>query len=150
MESEDSLPHLFAPSTSLFWARSIQFMPPHLSSRRSSLIESSYVRLGIPSGLLSLVLPTKTHYASLMSPIHKAWHAQLVFLDLITGIIAHLVMSRDDNAPRYVFFYILLFPRTSWGSNIVLSPLSSNTLSLFSSLHVKDQVSHPYKKWAKL
>jgi hypothetical protein len=31
------------------------------------------------------------------------------------------------------------------GPNILLSTLFSNTLSLWSSLNVRDQVSHPYK-----
>ena len=34
--------------------------------------------------------------------------------------------------------------------NIFLSPLISNTLSLCSSLHIKDQVSHPYKTRDKI
>jgi hypothetical protein len=32
-----------------------------------------------------------------------------------------------------------------FGANILLRTLLSNTLSLFSSLNVRDQVSHPYK-----
>jgi hypothetical protein len=36
------------------------------------------------------------------------------------------------------------------GPNIPLSTLFSNTLSLCSSLSVRDQVSHPYKKQVKL
>jgi hypothetical protein len=34
--------------------------------------------------------------------------------------------------------------------NIFLSTLSSNTLSLFSSLSVRDQVSHPYRTTGKI
>jgi hypothetical protein len=36
------------------------------------------------------------------------------------------------------------------GTNILLSDLFSNTLSLFSSLNVSDQVSHPYKTTGKI
>jgi hypothetical protein len=32
-----------------------------------------------------------------------------------------------------------------FGSNILVNTLFSNTLSLFSSLNVRDKVSHPYK-----
>jgi hypothetical protein len=35
-------------------------------------------------------------------------------------------------------------------SNILLSTLFSNTLSLYSSLNVKDQVSHPYRTTGKI
>jgi hypothetical protein len=36
------------------------------------------------------------------------------------------------------------------GRNILLDTLFSNTLSLFSSLNVSNQVSHPHKQHAKL
>jgi hypothetical protein len=36
------------------------------------------------------------------------------------------------------------------GPNILLSTLFSNTLSLCSSLNVRDQVSHPYKTTGKI
>jgi hypothetical protein len=34
--------------------------------------------------------------------------------------------------------------------NILLSTMLSNTLSLYSSLHVRDQVSHPYRTTDKI
>jgi hypothetical protein len=42
---------------------------------------------------------------------------------------------------------ILQFSPTScnFGPNILLSTLFSNTFSLFSSLNVRDQASHPYR-----
>jgi hypothetical protein len=45
---------------SLSWANSIQSIPPHPTSWRSALIVSSYLRLGLPSGLFRLGFPTKT------------------------------------------------------------------------------------------
>jgi len=40
---------------SLFWASSIQSIPPHPTSWRSILILSSHLRLGLPSGLPQLL-----------------------------------------------------------------------------------------------
>jgi hypothetical protein len=37
-----------------------------------------------------------------------------------------------------------------FGPNILLRTLSSNTLSLCSSLNVRDQVSHPYKTTGRI
>jgi hypothetical protein len=37
-----------------------------------------------------------------------------------------------------------------FGTNILLITLFSNTLSLFSYLNVRDQVSHPYKKTGRI
>ena len=53
---------------SLSWAIFIQSMPPHPTSRRSILILSSHLRLGLSSGLLPSGFPTKTLYAPLLSP----------------------------------------------------------------------------------
>ena len=44
---------------SLSWASSIQSIPPHLTSWRSSLILSSHLRLGLPSGSCPQVSPSK-------------------------------------------------------------------------------------------
>jgi hypothetical protein len=53
---------------SLFRARSIQSMPPHPASRRSILLLSSHLRLGLRSGLVPSGLTTKTLYAPLLTP----------------------------------------------------------------------------------
>jgi hypothetical protein len=50
---------------SLFWASSMQFIPPHPSTERFILILSSHLRLGLPSGLFESGFPTKTLYTSL-------------------------------------------------------------------------------------
>ena len=55
-----------ARQLSLYWASSIQSIPPHLTSWRSILILSSHLFLGFPSGLLPSGFPTKTLCTSLL------------------------------------------------------------------------------------
>ena len=59
---------------SLSWANPIQSIYPHLTSWRSILILSTYLRLGLPSGLFPSGFPTKTLYTP--SPHPYAPHAQ--------------------------------------------------------------------------
>jgi hypothetical protein len=72
---------------SLFWARSIQSTPSHPISLRSILILSTYLRLGLPSGLLRSGYPTNILYAFLFSQIRATCPAHLILLDLIILII---------------------------------------------------------------
>ena len=107
------------------------------------LILSSHLRLGLSSGLFHSGFPIKTVYTPLLyshtcympHPTHSSrfdhpnnigWGVQII------------------NLPLYSFLHS---PVTSplLGSNILLSTLFSNTLSLCSSLNTSDQVSHPYK-----
>ena len=54
---------------SLTWAKAISSMPPHPTSWRSILILSSYLFLGLPSGLFPSGLLTKTLHAHLLPPM---------------------------------------------------------------------------------
>ena len=53
---------------SLSWSRSIQPILPHPTSWRSILISSSYLRLGLPSGLFPSGSPTTILCTPLLSP----------------------------------------------------------------------------------
>ena len=66
---------------SLSWASPIQSTYPHPISWRSILILSTYLRLGLPSGLLPSDFPTKTLYTPLSSSIRATWPAHLILLD---------------------------------------------------------------------
>jgi len=69
---------------SLFWARSIQSMPPQPNSWRSILILSFHLCLG----LFHSGFTTKISYTPLsLSPKHATCPAQLILLDLITRTI---------------------------------------------------------------
>jgi hypothetical protein len=123
-------------------------MPPHPTSRRSVLILSSHLRLGLSSGRLPSGLPTKIRYAPLSSPIRATCPAYLILLDLITRII----FDDEYKSLSSSLCSLLHSPVASslLGPNILLSTLFSNTLNLCSSLSVRDQVSHPYRTTGKI
>ena len=76
-----------APYLSLFWASSIQSVPPHPTSWRSILILYSHLSLGLRSGLLRC-FPTKTLYTPLLSPLRATCPANIIIFDLITRTIS--------------------------------------------------------------
>jgi len=63
---------------SLTWVKAISSTPPNPTSWRSILILSSYLLLGLPSGLFPSGLPTKTQYAHLL-PLNRATCPDLSF-----------------------------------------------------------------------
>ena len=72
---------------SLSWASQIHSIYPHPTSWRSIPILSTYLRLGLPSGLLLSGFPTKALNTHLSSPIRATCPAHLILLDFITHTI---------------------------------------------------------------
>ena len=64
---------------SLSWANPIQSIYPHPTSRRSILILSTHLHLGLPSGLFPSGFPTKTVYTPSPHPYTPHAHSITFF-----------------------------------------------------------------------
>jgi hypothetical protein len=105
---------------SLTWARSMESMPPHPTSWRSILVFSSYLRLGLPSGLFTSGFPTKTLYTPLLCPIHDACRAHLILLDFI---IRTILCEEYRLSSSLCSFLHSAVPSSRLGPNILLNTL---------------------------
>ena len=132
---------------SLSWASPIQSIYTHPTFWRSVLIISTHLRLGLPSGLFPSGFLTKTLYTPLSSPIRATCPAHL-----IRDFITRTILGEEYKSFSSSLCNLLHSPVKSslLGPNILLSIIFSNTLSFLSSLHVSDQVSHPYKTTGKI
>ena len=117
-----------------------QSMPPHPTAWISILILSSHLCLGLPSGLCPWGFPTRTLCIPYVFPICATCHTHFTLLDLKQ----YRSLSSSCNFLHFPITSLLL------GTNILLSTVFSNTLSLHSSINVSDQVSHPYKTTGKI
>ena len=146
MVPESSLPRLQNPATCPYPEPDRSSPCPHPTSQTSIFIWS-YLCLGFPSGLLRSGFPTKTKNMPLLSPIRAKCLVHLSLLDLITRI----TFGKEYKAQSSSLCSLLHFLVASCllGPDILLSTLFSKTLSLRSSVNVRDHVLHPYKTTGK-
>ena len=119
----------------LSWAESIQFLLFIPISLRSILILASHLYLGLPKSMFIVGLAVKILKVLLPIYILATWPAHLKLLDLITLRTLcerHKLLSSS-------LWSLLQSPFR----NILLRILFSNTLSLHSSLNVRDHVQQP-------
>jgi len=144
MESDGSLPclqHLVAfPYTEL----DLPIPRPHPFSWRFILILSFYLRLGLPSFLIPSEFPTQAQNEPLLSPIHATCPSRPICLDLII----RKIFGEGYRSWSWLLYSIL--PSSFLDPDIFLGCIFSNSLGLFSSLDVWDQIHVNIKQQAKL
>ena len=71
MEPEGSLPHSQVPTTCPYPDPARSSPHPHIQLPWTTILLSSHLRLGIPSGIFHSGYPTKTPYTRLLSPLTR-------------------------------------------------------------------------------
>ena len=120
---------------SLAWATAIQFTPPSHISGGYVVILSSYLQLGLSSGLFPSSLCTETASEFLFCLIHATCLTNLIFLYLI----AHIICYREYQWCSFSLCSLVQSPVISCllDPYIFLSTLFLTALSLQSSLNVE-------------
>jgi hypothetical protein len=122
--------------------QSVHFSP-------SILILTSHLHLGLPSSPVPSGFPTKIRvYIPLLFHVcHMPWlsHPPLFDRSNDNWRRVHVLYS-----PPLCSFLKALIILSLFGPNISLSTLFRSTLSLCSSLNIRDQVSHPYRTTGKI
>jgi hypothetical protein len=123
---------------SLSSARSIQSTPSPYISPRFILLLPTYLCPGLCCGLFPSGFPSNNLQAFLFSPIHATCPAFLILLDHYnrTWRKYKLWSSSLCSFSNPTSLHLL---------SVQMSTLFSNTLSLCSSLNIRDQVSHSYR-----
>jgi hypothetical protein len=88
----------------LYQAGSIQYIPLNPVSLTSSLILSTHVRLGLPSGLFPSGFPTNILYAFSFFPIRTTCSAHLILLD---PIILLLYLAKGTSYEAFIMWFSL-------------------------------------------
>jgi hypothetical protein len=117
-------------------SRSIQFITRHPISLPSILILFTHLRLGLSNGLFLSGCPTNILYAFVFSPIRATCNAHLILRVNFIWRKVEIMIS-----VHYVVFSNLL--------SFNLSSVQMFSSSLYSSLIIRDHVSHPYRTTAK-
>ena len=148
MVHECSVPHSQKTATCLYPEPDTPSPCRRHTCWRSVLILSSiYAQVFQVVSCLQVSL-TKTLYEPLLAPVHATCLASVILLYLIT----RTMFGEQYRSLNSSLCSLLHFPVISslLGSNGLPSTLFWSTLSLFSSLNVSDQVSHPYKTTDKI
>ena len=98
---------------------------------------------------LSVRLPINTLYAHFSSPMLASCPAHPT-LDLIPTKVQYFVYRTHLKTLHFAVSSSPLSPCTSLAQKIFLSTLPSNTLCLYLSLNMTDQVSHQYQTTCKI
>ena len=123
---------------SLSWAETTQLLALIPISLRSILILSSHLRLGLPKGLFPVDVLVKILKALLPSSILATWPAYLNLhhRDYIRWTVQNMKFLIVEPSPLSILIPL--------GTKYSPQDSFSNTLSLHSSLNVRDHISYTY------
>jgi len=122
MKPEGSSPHSQSHATCPYPdLSSIQSTHPHPTFRRSILILSSHLSLGLPSDLIPSGFPTKTLYTPLPSPIRATCPAHLI-LDFKPTVQTYRILKLSLGLSYWTPFLwqrtVFWIPLVSSGNNL--------------------------------